>query len=51
MIQSPVVLLLDGSRPSVRGAACSMAAEAGVTTKDILDAAVWSSGNFSEVLL
>ena len=28
---------------SVRGAACSTAAGAGVTTKDILDAADWSS--------
>ena len=29
---------------SVRGAACSSAAKVGVTTKDILDAVDWSSG-------
>ena len=29
---------------SVRGAACSLAAGVGITTKDILDAADWSLG-------
>ena len=34
---------------SIRGASCSSAAGAGVTTKDILDAADWSSeGTFND---